>query len=142
MKKRIQVFAVACLLLVGCGKRITSTDLNAVDPSALLLKTKEEAVEILGASYKEQKRTGGMFALYFQDQSGTVLSANFRDRMIVDFVVCPSSMSLLPKGKEGWILTKEMRFDEEVEVFTESSSGHSIFLKEDCIYFTTNWIQK
>lgn len=88
-----------------------------------------------------------MFALYFQDAKDTVLSATFKEGKMVDFVVCPGpqiqseSNVLLPKGKEGWASGLEKRFDVEVKVFTETSSGYSIFEKDDCIYFTTNWIR-
>ena len=138
---RIQIITIVSLLLFGCGRSITSIDLSEAASPELLLKTREEAVQLLGTPYKEQSRTGGMFALYFQDADDTVISATFKEEKVVDFVVCPSSSDLLLKGKKGWIMEKQNRFDEDLEVYSESSSGHSVFQKGNCAYFTTNWIQ-
>ena len=111
MRIGIQIIVITSLILVGCGRTITGTDLSAAATPELLLKTKEEAAQALGAFYKQQSRTGGTFALYFQDKKDTVISATFKEGKIVDFVVCPSSPGHLPKRADVWIVEKRKRFD-------------------------------
>lgn len=142
MKIWIHNLTFLAILLTGCGRTITKNELTESITPEILLKTRDETIELLGQPYKEQSRTGGMFTLYFQDAEDTSVSVTFKDHIVVEFVVCPSSQEFTPKETDGWIMKKEKRFDQEVEAYYESSSGHTIFHKDECTYFTTNWIQK